>query len=1010
MSKTFSFAETIIDFVDTSVNRQIMGFSDNNRLVLGGDSGAGGGSGLPWGGIAGQLIQRKVAYDTTESGNMCLLPSASILDNLNHIRWHLKPARMFEVVPTDPPTFELTVGSGIWYFGENEYIDYSGGISPTLTAPTSDPRIDLIYLTSGGVISVKQGLEANPPTIPELTISGVLPLWAVYLTPDCSGVGWPCTVSGYNYNGYLYRDMRPFISYPGGGGIGGGAPIDAQYITLALNGTLTNERILTAGSHISITDGGAGGNITIAVVASGIDHGGLSGLGDDDHPQYLLVDGSRAMDSAANLLPTDVTGQELGAAGARWDLFADHIDMSDNGWIGNAIDDMRIIFVEGDHIEVRTNGVNLYTIDEDPSAATPMTATAANITIIGGDNATGDDAGICLRNEKTNIDWSIFNDESDYDHLKIARDGVEVAEFTTTGNFAMFSGNDIDPEDATGQNLGNSNHRWDLYTNEINIDNGGVIHCTTLGGPVITFDSIHDYLEITECRISIGHDTPVVALDINTPDLDYNGILLGSGTPPGQLGMIKFTGVDFFGYTPSGWVNLTAAGGGGTSVHNDLTGLQGGQAGEYYHLTNAQHTAVGLMVTAGLDALTSAEVDQLENIGATTISAAQWGYVGAMNQGVATGDSVTFADVFVPDGGTFGIAGNELLTVNAAGTFAFSGITGITVQDNDWIGLGAAAGRIEFDNQTPDEINFLDCRVGIGTSTPEAPLDVKATATDGIQISGLSGSISPRLRFELTDTDDCWTLRQVRTTNNFEFRSDTAGGDGTVRMLLTAAGNVGIGTTPQHRLHLHETTSGACYMQFTNSTTGSAAGDGALIGLALNEALLVWQQENNEISFGTNNIERMVIESSGEVVKPTNPAFSATLDADQTNLTAGSIITVHFNTEVFDVGGHFNTGTYTFTAPVTGKYLLSAYVKLKQVDADATYAYMNIKTTARSYFTWFDPTHQLSADSDYVTLHLSVIADMNSGDTALVKVRCQGGASQTDIDHNYSRFMGYLLG
>lgn len=34
--------------------------------------------------------------------------------------------------------------------------------------------------------------------------------------------------------------------------------------------------------------------IDFTVVASGIDHGGLGGLGDDDHTQYILVDGSRA--------------------------------------------------------------------------------------------------------------------------------------------------------------------------------------------------------------------------------------------------------------------------------------------------------------------------------------------------------------------------------------------------------------------------------------------------------------------------------------------------------------------------------------------------------------------------------------------------------------------------------------------------------------------------------------------------------------------------------------------
>jgi len=47
----------------------------------------------------------------------------------------------------------------------------------------------------------------------------------------------------------------------------------------------------------------------------------------------------------------------------------------------------------------------------------------------------------------------------------------------------------------------------------------------------------------------------------------------------------------------------------------------------------------------------------------------------------------------------------------------------LIVEDNKWIGLGAAKGRIEFDNQATDEINFLDCNVGIGTSTPSTYAD-----------------------------------------------------------------------------------------------------------------------------------------------------------------------------------------------------------------------------------------------------------------------------------------------
>ncbi len=42
---------------------------------------------------------------------------------------------------------------------------------------------------------------------------------------------------------------------------------------LSTNGTLSNERVLTAGSGISITDGGAGSTVTIEATGGG---GGLS--------------------------------------------------------------------------------------------------------------------------------------------------------------------------------------------------------------------------------------------------------------------------------------------------------------------------------------------------------------------------------------------------------------------------------------------------------------------------------------------------------------------------------------------------------------------------------------------------------------------------------------------------------------------------------------------------------------------------------------------------------------
>lgn len=48
----------------------------------------------------------------------------------------------------------------------------------------------------------------------------------------------------------------------------GGAPVDAQYVTLSTNGTLTDERVLVVNSPLSLVDGGAGGNVTLSLSGS----------------------------------------------------------------------------------------------------------------------------------------------------------------------------------------------------------------------------------------------------------------------------------------------------------------------------------------------------------------------------------------------------------------------------------------------------------------------------------------------------------------------------------------------------------------------------------------------------------------------------------------------------------------------------------------------------------------------------------------------------------------------
>jgi hypothetical protein len=99
------------------------------------------------------------------------------------------------------------------------------------------------------------------------------------------------------------------------GGGGSGAPTDATYVTLSTNPTLTNERVLTAGSGITVTDGGAGGNVTIASTVT-------SGAPVD--PQYLTLATNATLTNERVLTPgAGITGSDGGAGGA-YTLTVDH--------------------------------------------------------------------------------------------------------------------------------------------------------------------------------------------------------------------------------------------------------------------------------------------------------------------------------------------------------------------------------------------------------------------------------------------------------------------------------------------------------------------------------------------------------------------------------------------------------------------------------------------------------------------------------------------------------------
>lgn len=143
------------------------------------------------------------------------------------------------------------------------------------------------------------------------------------------------------------------------------APTNAEYVLVAPNGTLSQARTLAAGSHISITDGGAGGNLTIAT--TGLTASPLTTKG--DVWGYTSTDARVAVGTDGKVLTADSTA----AAGVSWktpaSAAAEFVLVAADGSLPQA----RVI-TAGSHISITDGGAggNL-TIATTGVAISPLT-------------------------------------------------------------------------------------------------------------------------------------------------------------------------------------------------------------------------------------------------------------------------------------------------------------------------------------------------------------------------------------------------------------------------------------------------------------------------------------------------------------------------------------------------------------------------------------------------------------------------------------------------------------
>ena len=215
------------------------------------------------------------------------------------------------------------------------------------------------------------------------------------------------------------------------------------------------------------------------------------------------------------------------------------------------------------------------------------------------------------------------------------------------------------------------------------------------------------------------------------------------------------------------------------------------------------------------------------------------------------------------------------------------------------------------------------------------------------------------------------------------------------------------GDTMTGNLTLGTTSSSQPILQFLSSTSGANTihfGDGSSSDAY--RGYVNYNHSTDALELATSGTVGLKIDANGHITKPLQSAFCVTKSSDQTNIAVASEVTVTFDTERFDQNADFASNT--FTAPVTGKYQLSATVGLITIDDASAYYYVNILTSNTTYRTIFDP--DFGQDNAYFPIIVSAVADMDANDTAIIQVAQAGGTQQTGVQAGtYTRFSGCLL-
>ena len=147
---------------------------------------------------------------------------------------------------------------------------------------------------------------------------------------------------------------------------------------------------------------------------------------------------------------------------------------------------------------------------------------------------------------------------------------------------------------------------------------------------------------------------------------------------------------------------------------------------------------------------------------------------------------------------------------------------------------------------------------------------------------------------------------------------------------------------------------------------------------------------------------------TGTVNATAQPSVIATPSGTLTDVTGdNTVYTVLWASEIKDQGSNF--ASPTFTAPVTGTYLISASVGLVGTLSTHTSAILTIVTSNRNYRGPGINPYAVSPVGEELTIQITRLVDMDAGDTATITLTVSNGTKVIDIVTSSESYFSAVL-